>query len=54
MNMVKESFGLPIATNIDDIKTDHFPAILIISKAGPSDEVNNINQGELFLMGWFN
>ena len=44
--MVKESFGLPVATNIDDIKPDHLPAILIVSKAGSNVEVNNIIQGE--------
>ena len=44
--MVKESFGMPVATNIDDIKPDHLPAILIVSKAGSNVEVNNIIQGE--------
>ena len=46
LEMVKESFGLPVATNIDDIKPDHLPAILIVSKAGSNVEVNNIIQGE--------
>ena len=37
---------MPVATNIDDIKPDHLPAILIVSKAGSNVEVNNIIQGE--------
>lgn len=48
--MVRECFGVAAASNIDDIKPDHLPAILIVSKTGSSVEVKNIIQGQRFLV----
>lgn len=45
LDMVKECFGLAVAKNVDDIKPDHLPVILIVYKSKGQVEVRNIIQG---------
>ena len=46
LDMVKECFGLAVAKNVDDIKPDHLPVILIVYKSKGQVEVRNIIQGK--------
>ena len=43
--MVKESFGISVASNVDDISPDHLPVILIVFKSKGSVDVRDIIQG---------
>ena len=43
--MVGECFGQAVAANVDDIKPDHLPVILIVFKAKGQTDVRNIIQG---------
>ena len=43
--MVRECFGSMVAENVDDIKPDHLPVILIVFKAKGQMNVRNIIQG---------
>ena len=47
LDMVKECFGIAVARNVDDIKPDHLPVILIVYKAKGSVDVRNIIQGAM-------
>ena len=46
LDMVRDCFGIAVAKNVDDIKPDHLPVILIVYKAKGQVEVRNIIQGE--------
>jgi hypothetical protein len=45
LEMVRDCFGLPVAKNVDDIKPDSLPVILIVFKAKGQMDVRNIIQG---------
>lgn len=48
--MVRDSFGAPVANNVDDIKPDHLPVILIVFKSKGQMDVRNIIQGYIKLL----
>lgn len=43
--MVKESFGSSIATNVDAVKPDSLPVILIVYKSKGQIDVGDVIQG---------
>ena len=45
LKMVEESFGSSAKANVDEIRADHLPVILIAFKENGSVNIKNIIQG---------
>ena len=47
--MVEECFGKVAKNNVDEIRADHLPAILIAYKVKGNTEIRNIIQGSMYI-----
>ena len=49
LKMVEESFGKSAKGNVDEIRADHLPCILIVYKMKGGVDIRNIIQGRVVL-----